>query len=228
MEKKNSIAKNEFSDILKIISGEMSLREQEEKVQKLKEEAKKKKKTEEREKIAMKEIVLDEGDIETKKVIQNIKMFEWEAPERMALKIENRQFLIMLVACMVLVLYFAILGNYYLMACVIALIFFLYVASTNKPLMMKYKVTTRGIDTGDKLYEWFMLNDFWFSTKEDQLFLNLTTKLRFPKGLIFLVNEEDKDPLFVLLQEKVLYKDIRKQSRLNKIIYGDYIPFEQV
>lgn len=228
MKSKNNIVKNEFSDILKIISGEISLREREEQIQKLKEEVKENKKIERRVKIAKKELILEEGDVETKNVVQNIKLFEWEAPERMVLKIENKQFLIILGACMVLVLYFAILGNYYLMASLIALLFFLYVASTNKPLTMKYKITTRGVDTGGKLYEWFMLNDFWFSKKDDQLFLNINTKLRFPKGLILLLNEEDKDPLFVLLQEKVLYRDVRKQGWFDKIMYGKYIPFEEV
>lgn len=225
---KKNIVKNEFSDILKIISGEVTLREKEEEVQRLKEKAKKEKKVEKRIKVANKELVLEESDIPTKKVVQNIKLFEWEAPDRIALKIRNKQFIFILTACMILVLYFAILGNYYLMACVIAFIFFIYVASTNKPLTMKHKITTRGIDTGDKLYEWFMINDFWFSTKGDQYFLNIDTKLRFPKGLILLLNKEDKDAIFVLLQEKVLYKDIRKQGWLDKTMYGEYIDFERV
>lgn len=228
MAKKKNVLKNEFSDILKIISGEVSLREKEEDIQRLKEEAKKKRKAEKRVKIASKEVVLEDSDIPMKKVVQNIKLFEWEAPERVEMKFDNKRFLIILAACMILVLYFAILGNYYLMACVIALLFFFYVASTNKPLTMKYKITTRGIDTGDKLYEWFMLNDFWFSIKDNQYFLNVDTKLRFPKGLILLLNKEDKDAIFVLLQEKILYKDIRKQSRLDKYLYGEFVPFERV
>lgn len=228
MSKSKNTVKSEISDILEIISGEMSLREREEEIQRLKEDVKKRKKVEVRRKIADKDIVLEESDIPTKKVVQNIKVFEWEAPERMSLKIENRQFLVILIACMVLVLYFAILGNYYLMACIIALIFFIYVASTNKPIMMKYKITTRGIDVGSKLYEWFMIDDFWFSKKDDQYILNVGTRLRFPKGLILLINEEDKDAIFVLLQEKVLYRDVRKQNWLDKLIYGEYIPFEKV
>lgn len=228
MKDRKNIVKDEFSDILKIISGEVSLREREETIQKLKEEAKEKKKTERRVKVAEKELVLEESDVPTKKVVQNIKLFEWDAPERILLKIETKQFMIILVACMVLVLYFAILGNYYLMACVISLLFFLYAASNNKPLNVKHRITTRGIDTGNKLYEWFMLNDFWFSKKDDQLFLNIGTRLRFPKGLILLLNEEDKDAIFVLLQEKVLYRDVRKQGWLDKIMNGKYISFEEV
>jgi hypothetical protein len=73
-----------------------------------------------------------------------------------------------------------------------------------------------------------MLNSFWFSKKGDQYMLIVETKLRYPKALIMLFNESDKDAIFVLLQEKVLYKDVRKQSKLDKLTFGDYIPFDKV
>ncbi len=44
--------------------------------------------------------------------------------------------------------------------------------------------------------------------------------------MILLLNEEDKDAIFVLLQEKVLYRDVRKTGWLDKIMNGKYISFE--
>jgi len=114
------------------------------------------------------------------------------------------------------------------MAAVVALVFLIYVAGTNNPVIVKHKITSRGIDTGNKLYEWFMLDSFWFSKKGDQYMLIVETKLRYPKALIMLFDESDKDAIFVLLQEKVLYKDIRKQSKLDRLTFGDYIPFDKV
>ena len=143
--------KNEFSDILDILSGEMQLREKEEKLEKMKEEAKGKIKAERRRKIAEKEVVLEESDIPVKKVTQNIKLFEW-----------------------------------------------------------------------------FVLDNFWFSIKNGQYFLIVETRLRYPKALILLIDRVDKDAIFVLLQDKVLYKDIRKQGRLDILTYGNYIPFEEI
>lgn len=220
--------KNEFSDILGILSGEMQLREREEKLSQMKEEAKKKQKVEFRKKVAEKDIVLEEGDIPTKKVVQNIKLFEWEAPDRYKFDFNTKTFWVLLAGSLFFVLFLAILEQYFLMAAVIALLFFVYVAGTNKPVDIKHQITARGVDTGGKLYEWFMLDSFWFSIKNGQYFLVLETRLRYPKALILLLDGADKDAIFVLLQEKVLYKDIRKQGKIDRLTYGDYIPFEEI
>lgn len=220
--------KNEFDDILDILSGEMQLREKTEKIEKLKEEAKQKQRVEKRKKIAEKEIVLEESDIPAKKVVQNIKLFEWEAPDRYRFEFNTKTFWIILALSLVFVLFLAILEQYYFMASIIALLFFVYVAGTNKPFRIKHKITARGVDTGGKLFEWFVLDSFWFSIKNGQYLLIIETKLRYPKSLMLLLDGADKDAIFVLLQEKVLYKDIRKQSRLDVLTYGNYIPFEEI
>ena len=218
----------EFNDIMDILSGEMQLREKEEKIEKLKDDAKKKHKAEKRRKVVEKEFVLEESDIPTKKVIQNMKLFEWEAPDRYAFNFQTKTFWVLLALILMFILYLAILGQYFLMAAIVGLVFFVYVAGTNKPIQVKHKITSRGIDTGNKLYEWFMLENFWFSIKNGQYMLIVETKLRYPKALIMLLEGADKDAIFVFLQEKVLYKDIRKQSKLDVLTYGDYIPFEEI
>ena len=218
----------EFNDIMDILSGEMQLREKEEKIEKLKDDAKKKHKAEKRRKVVEKEFVLEESDIPTKKVIQNMKLFEWEAPDRYAFNFQTKTFWVLLALILMFILYLAILGQYFLMAAIVGLVFFVYVAGTNKPVLVKHKITSRGIDTGNKLYEWFMLENFWFSIKNGQYMLIVESKLRYPKALIMLLEGADKDAIFVLLQEKVLYKDIRKQSKLDVLTYGDYIPFEEI
>ena len=218
----------EFKDILNILSGEMQLREKEEKIKKLKEEAISQQKTKKRVLVASKEIILEDSDVPTKKVVQNIKLFEWEAPDRYEFNFESKSFWIILSISLLFVLFLAILQQYYLMAAIIALLFFVYVSGTNKPLKVTHKITARGIDTGGRLYELFMLNNFWFSIKNGQYLLIVETKLRYPRALIMLLDQADKDALFVLLQEKVLYKDIRKQGKIDTLTYGQYIPFEEI
>ena len=161
----------EFNDIMDILSGEMQLREKEEKIEKLKDDAKKKHKAEKRRKVVEKEFVLEESDIPTKKVIQNMKLFEWEAPDRYAFNFQTKTFWVLLAIILMFILYLAILGQYFLMAAIVGLVFFVYVAGTNKPIQVKHKITSRGIDTGNKLYEWFMLENFWFSIKNGQYML---------------------------------------------------------
>ena len=114
------------------------------------------------------------------------------------------------------------------MGAIIALLFLIYVLGTTKPQKVTHQITARGIDTGNKLYEWYIMKSFYFTKKQDQLFLIVDTKLNLPGALLFLLSEKDKDAIFVLLQEKLLYKDIRKQGWLEKLNFGEYIPLERV
>jgi len=114
------------------------------------------------------------------------------------------------------------------MAALISLLFFIYVVFSTKPEKVKHRITARGIEFGDKLYDWYMLKDFYFTKKKEQNFLLVDTKLRFPPALVILLDEEDRLPIFLLLQEYVLYKDIKKQKRFEKMSFGEYIPLDKV
>lgn len=225
--KVSSQEKNEFDKLLDIVSGEKSLRAKQEKIKKAKIEAKKAQKQKRRDEIVSEEVKLEE-EVPTKKVVQNIKLFEWTAPDRTPVKFEKKSFLIVIVMTLLFSLYLAIMKHYLLMVAIMSVLFLLYVAGTTKPVKIKHKITARGIDTGAKLYEWYILKSFYFTKKEDQILLLVETKLNFPGVLTFLVNDKDKDPIFVLLQDKLLYKDIRKWKWLDKLSYGEYIPLEKV
>jgi hypothetical protein len=226
--KVNSSEKNEFDKLLNIVSGEKSLREKQEKIKKAKIEAKKAQKQKRREEIINEDVKLEEDVVPKEKVVQNIKLFEWTAPDRTPVKFEKKGFLIIIAMALLFSLYLAIMKHYLLMVSIMSILFLLYVAGTTKPVTLKHKITARGIDTGSNLYEWYMLKGFYFTKKENQILLLIETKLNFPGVLIFLVNKKDKDPIFVLLQDKLLYKDIRKWKWLDKISYGEYIPLEKV
>jgi hypothetical protein len=227
MEKDNSLQKD-LENISKIISGELALKNREEKLKKLKKEAIEKQKDSKRFEIIKGRVALEDDSSQPKKVVQNIKLFQWEANDRYEFGFDNKTFITIVALSLVLILFLAILGHYLLMLSIIALLFFIYVLSTTKPIKVKHKITARGIDTGDKLYEWYMFNDFYFTKKDKQNFLIVNTKLRFPGALILLLSEKDRLPLFLLLQEFVLYKDIRKQRKLDKINFGEYIPLEEI
>jgi hypothetical protein len=228
VKKVNSEEKNEFDKLLDIVSGEKTLREKQEKIKKAKIEAKKAQKQKRREEIVNEEVKLEEDVVPKQKVVQNIKLFEWTAPDRTPVKFEKKSFLIVIVMTLLFSLYLAIMKHYLLMVAIMSVLFLLYVAGTTKPVKITHKITARGIDTGAKLYEWFMLKSFYFTKKDDQILLLVETNLNFPGVLTFLVNDKDKDPIFVLLQDKILYKDIRKWKWLDKLSYGEYIPLEEV
>lgn len=225
---KNTEEKKDFEKLLEIISGEKSLREREKKIMDAKKKAVEEEKDNRRREIVRKEVKLEEDPVQTDKVVQNIKLFEWSAFDRYQFKFDNKGFLIVVVLSLLFSLLLAILGNYLLMAAILSMLFLLYVAGTTKPLKVKHRITARGIETGDKLYEWYMLDSFFFTKREETILLIVRTKLNFPRALILLVNSKDKDPIFVLLQEKILYEDIKKWGWLDKMSYGEYIPLEEV
>ncbi len=79
-----------------------------------------------------------------------------------------------------------------------------------------------------KLYEWYMLEDFCFYKKYDQHYLIVRTELRIPSKLIMLVEEKDIETIFMLLQEKLLYRDVRKENMITRLIDGEYISLEEI
>ncbi|MDD3474951.1 MAG: hypothetical protein PHP08_03590 [Candidatus Dojkabacteria bacterium] len=219
---------SDLSKIAEIISGEMALKKKEEQLKKLKKEAIEEQKNRKREDIIEENVKLEENSSQPKKVVQNIKLFEWEAPDRYEYSFNDKSFIVIIAISLVLILFLAILHKYFLMAALISFLFFLYVVFSTKPMKVKHKITARGIDFNNKLYEWYMFDNFYFTKRKDQNFLIVNTKLRFPTSLIMLLDEQDRLPLFLLLQEYVLYKDIKKQNRLEKISFGEYIPLEKV
>ena len=164
----------------------------------------------------------------SKKVVQKIDLYEWSAPIRIMFAFEMNQFMIFVALALLFELYLAVLGHYALMFALMAFVFFVYVLGTTEPEEVSHTVTTRGIDSLGKLYEWDTLGDFWFSRRKDEYILRVETSLRVPSNLIMLVTKEDIQNIFLLLQDKLLYKDIRNQSWIDKKNFGDYIPMDKI
>lgn len=229
VETNQSKLSKELSELTKILTGEMELREKEELLEEKKKEAKKKKRQKLVDSIEKGDTKIEEDDTNPKvEVVQNIKLFEWEAPIRVQLAFDMKTFLIIVAASLVFIVYLAILQQYYLMLAIIAILFVIYAAGTTQPEVVTHRITARGIDTFGQLFEWFMLDEFWFSKKNDEEILIVDTKLRYPSRLLLLIKPEDREAIFVLLQENLLYKDIRKQGRLEKSSYGEYIPLDEI
>jgi len=226
--KKMAKEKDSLKKLADFLTGEKALREKEEEIQKAKKKAIKDEKDKRRKKIIEGEVQLEEDPVQKKEVVQNIKLFEWSAPERYQIKLNSKGFLIILALSLAFIALLAVLGKYFLIAAIVSVLFVVYAAATTKPLIAKHKITKRGIDTIGKLYEWYMLESFYITKKEDTYTIIVNTKLNFPKVLIMLAKKKDKDAVFVILQKHLLYEDIKKQNKIDIISYGEYIPLEKV
>lgn len=227
MEKKQNRLEKELSSLAKYLSGESDLREKQAEVEKLKKAAIEKQKNIRREEIKDGKVVLEKEE-EEKKVVQKINLFEWESPIRFKFPLDMKTYTTVVGLSMVFVVYLAVLGHFGLMGALIALLFFVYVAGTTPPIRVKHSITSKGIETMDKHYEWYMLDKFWFTKKEEEYMLHIDTKLRLPARLLLIVDKKDISPIFVILQDKMLYKEIRKEHWLEKRSFGEYIKLEEV
>jgi hypothetical protein len=228
MEERKSGLQSELTKLAKYITGELDLKKKEEELAKMKEAAVERQKDLHRKEIVKGEVLLVKDDVTEKKVVQKITLFDWEAPIRFKFPLDMKTYMTTVGLSMIFVVYLAVLGHYGLMASLIALLFFVYVAGTTEPITVKHLITSRGIDTMEKMYEWYMLDQFFFTKKDDEYMLHVDTKLRFPARLLLVVHKKDISPIFVLLQDKLLYRDIRNQSWLEKRNFGEYIKLEEI
>jgi len=171
------------------------------------------------------EDVIDE--VITSKIVQLKNLYTWESPMRIPIQFDKKSFIIVVALALVFILYLTILGKYFLMIAVIAILFVIYVASVTPTTNVKHSITTRGIFSIDKLYEWYTLNEFWFSRKRDTVFMIVKTKLRFPTSLIILINEDQIDDLFKLLMYRLPYRINTRFLLGEKLSFGEIIPVER-
>lgn len=226
----------DLQSIAKALSGELELeKEQERKVRR--EQVKQKKRDQS---IESGKAHLDSSNSDGEKIVQNIKIYDWEAPIRLKISFEKKTYLAVVMLSAVFVVYLVILGQYGLMGALIALLFFIYVSGVYEPIKIKNRITTRGIETPisieeDKdilsishLYEWYIMEDFCFYKRNDEFMLVIRTKLRFPPKLMLIVSEDKIKPIFKLLEDRVLYRDNKKPSIIDKLVYGQYIKLEEI
>ncbi len=223
---KGSFAK-EITDLGKILSGEMALKKKEEEILKMKKKAIQEQKKKIRDGLKSGDVKLEDLK-KNKKVVQKIKLFEWESPIRVPFSFEMKNFLVIVAVCLLFILFLAVLGHYVLMFAIMSLLFFIYVAGTTKPVKVKHTITAKGIETMGVLYEWYVLENFFFTKKKGKYILLLDTKLRLPSQLFILCSKKEMTTIFLLLQDQLLYKDVKKQSSLEKMNFGEYISLEEL
>ena len=161
------------------------------------------------------------------KIVQLKNLYTWESPMRIPIQFEKKSFIIVIALSLIFILYLTILGKYFLMLAVIAILFVIYVASVTPTTNVKHSITTRGIFSIDKLYEWFMLDEYWFSKKGETIFMIVKTKLRFPTSLIILVKEDQIDDIFKMLVYRLPYRINNKYILGEKLSFGEIIPSEE-
>jgi hypothetical protein len=153
---------------------------------------------------------------ETPKDIKDL--FLWKSPAR-PFKKRNRRFYINLGLMLFIISLIAIfLKEFFALAAIVAIFFYYYIAGTVEPIIIKHRITNRGITTAEHTYGWEDLSDFWFNEKYNDNILQITTKKRLPPRLIMLVHYKDKEKIKKILAEYLIYQDTIPVSWVDKVI----------
>lgn len=132
---------------------------------------------------------------ETGEIPENVKVekiiLEWTAPSR-PYKIRSREFYTTVLSIAFLLgVILLLLKEFLLIGVIMAFAFLSYILATYKPDDAKHQITTNGIRTDGKLYEWDKLTNFWLKKQWDQEVIICKTLASLP-GVILLVIDTSK------------------------------------
>ena len=144
-------------------------------------------------------------------------LLSWVSPGRVFRKRDKKWFtnIAILALCLIVILLF--IKEFIVIGVVLALLFVYYVLATVPPEQVTHKITTQGVTSAGHAYLWRELTDFWFTKKQEQIVLNIGTKLRFPGRLIILLGEQSAEKIKEVLSPFTPYREIPKISWLDKM-----------
>lgn len=167
--------------------------------------------------------------IDTKKTVENEVieprrvLYKWTSDQRAFRRLKKRQYLTVLASVVIFMVVLAILGHYWFIAALAALMFLLYAVGTVPPVKVTHVITNHGIETNDMKYGWEKVRLYWFGKRNDQKYLNIETSISFPGRLIMLVDDEQLVNIHKILENRLEYSDLRGQSWLSVLLDGKWI-----
>ncbi len=144
---------------------------------------------------------------ETGEVPENIKvekiLCEWTAPSR-PYKVRTREFYTTILSIAFLLgVILLLLKEFLLIGVIMAFAFLSYVLSTYKPEDANHQITTSGIRTDGKLYEWDKLTNFWLKKQWDQEVIICKTVTPLPGVILLVVDASKKETILKSIGDKI-------------------------
>lgn len=156
--------------------------------------------------------------LEGKKKQKAVKsLFRWQSFSRPYTKRGAKWFVytFLLVATIILILLFV--REFFIIAPVLALSFVAYILSTVPPDVVENEITTQGVNTASHSYLWEEMDDFWITQKNNFTILYVDTYLQWPRRLIILINNHDKEKIKELLARYIPYRELPKTTWLDSM-----------
>lgn len=146
-------------------------------------------------------------------------LLEWESPTRPYKRKETEYFktlgAILFLVCVILLFF----KEWLLIAAIGAFYFITYVLGRFPPEEIKHKITTQGIITGDRVYLWRELSDFWFTQSHGQTILNVdvlpTGKIRLSGRVFILLGDQPEAKVKEIVAKYLPYREIPEKNWMD-------------
>lgn len=144
---------------------------------------------------------------ETGEIPENVKvekiLLEWTAPSR-PYKIRSREFYTTILSIAFLLgIILLLLKEFLLIGVIMAFAFLSYVLATYKPEDAKHQITTLGVRTDGKLYEWEKLTNFWLKKQWDQEVVICKTITALPGVILLVIDESKRESILKAIGDKI-------------------------
>ncbi len=142
------------------------------------------------------------GDIPENVKVEKI-LLEWTAPSR-PYKIRSRGFYTTILSIAFLLgVILLLLKEFLLIGVIMAFAFLSYVLATYKPEDARHQITTLGVRTDDKLYEWDKLSNFWLKKQWDQEVVICKTFAALPGVILLVIDSKKREDIIKEIGEKI-------------------------
>jgi len=130
-------------------------------------------------------------------------LFEWEQAERPFKKRDKNYWATMIVLLILVSTIFFYMKEFLLIVALFSGLFLYYALSAVTPQSIYYRITNRGVYSGDSRLEWALLNRFWIKQNLDSCVIYFDTNLRFPRQISIIVNEQDIETLKKIISRRI-------------------------
>jgi len=142
------------------------------------------------------------GDIPENVKVEKV-LLEWTSPSR-PYKIRSREFYTTILSIAFLLgVILLLLKEFLLIGVIMAFAFLSYVLATYKPEDARHQITTLGVRTDDKLYEWDKLSNFWLKKQWDQEVVICKTFAALPGVILLVIDSKKREDIIKEIGEKI-------------------------
>lgn len=130
-------------------------------------------------------------------------LVEWKAPARLYKKRNKEYYTTIASIVFLLAVILLLLKEFLLIGVIISFGFLSYVLASIPPEETSHQITSKGVRTEGKLFNWTSLLNFWVEKKWDQEVIIIKSKQAFPGHIMMLIDNKKRKKILAEVGKKV-------------------------